>query len=307
MLGSCRTDASSWWPRTRSCRCTSTSNRTPARTTSSASPSRSPRRSTRCTPAACCTGTWTSTRWSATPALLTGVGFGVFQGGTTQEWTGGRDPGRRVDQGLLGRLLLALAGEGAEWSGIRAVLERCISVDDALPFPSVAVLARALRGACVSDPMAETRHVPGPPPALAARARESIPSTVGPVPRPRAPRRGRDGPGVPRRARRPRGGAQAASPRAPAFAPPARPVLPRGAGGEPDPPPAHRRGDRGRRGARSRGARAGLLRDGAARGQDARGALPRACAGRRADGGDRTSRSARRSRRRTPPASSTAT
>ncbi len=114
------------------------------------------------------------------PVLLSGVGFGVFQGGTTQEWTGGRDPGRRVDQGLLGRLLLALAREGAEWNGIRAVLERCISVDDALPFPSVTVLARALRSACVSDPLAETRHVPGPPPALAARARESVPSTVGP-------------------------------------------------------------------------------------------------------------------------------
>ena len=114
------------------------------------------------------------------PARLTGVGFGVFQGGTTQEWTGGRDPGRRVDQGLLGRLLLALAGEGPEWTGIRAVLERCISVDDALPFPSVTVLARALRNTCVSDPLAETRHVPGPPPALAARARESVPSAVGP-------------------------------------------------------------------------------------------------------------------------------
>ena len=29
------------------------------------------------------------------PLRLSGVGFGVFQGGTTQEWTGGRDPGRR--------------------------------------------------------------------------------------------------------------------------------------------------------------------------------------------------------------------
>jgi len=114
------------------------------------------------------------------PPRLSGVGFGVFQGGTTQEWTGGRDPGRRVDQGLLGRLLLGLAGDVAEWTGIRAVLERCTSVDDALPFPSVAVLARALRSACAADPMAETRHVPGPPPALAARARESVPSTVGP-------------------------------------------------------------------------------------------------------------------------------
>jgi serine/threonine protein kinase len=113
------------------------------------------------------------------PARLTGVGFGVFQGGTTQEWTGGRDPGRRVDQGLLGRLLLGLAGNGAEWAGIRAVLERCISVDDALPFPSVAVLARALRSACDSDPLAETRHMPGPPPAV-AQARESVPTTVGP-------------------------------------------------------------------------------------------------------------------------------
>ena len=184
------------------------------------------------------------------PALLTGVGFGVFQGGTTQEWTGGRDPGRRVDQGLLGRLLLALAGEGAEWTGIRAVLERCISVDDALPFPSVAVLARALRGACVTDPTGRdpprARSAPG---AGGPRAGER-PVDRRALPRPGAPRRGRDGPGVPRRARRPRGGAQAASPRAPAFAPPARPVLPRGAGGEPDPPPAHRRGDRGRRGAR---------------------------------------------------------
>jgi len=112
--------------------------------------------------------------------LLSALGFGVFQGGTTQEWTGGRDPGQRVDQGLLGRLLLGLAGEGPAWAGIRAVLERCTSVDDALPFPSVTVLARALRTACDSDPMAETRHVPGPPPALAARARESVPSSVGP-------------------------------------------------------------------------------------------------------------------------------
>ena len=114
------------------------------------------------------------------PALLAGVGFGVFQGGTTQEWTGGRDPGRRVDQGLLGRLLLALAGQGPTWTGIRALLERCTSVDDALPFPSVGVLARALRGACTSDPLAETRHVPGPPPSMALRASESVPATVGP-------------------------------------------------------------------------------------------------------------------------------
>jgi serine/threonine protein kinase len=114
------------------------------------------------------------------PARLAGVGFGVFQGGTTQEWTGGRDPGRRVDQGLLGRLLLALAGQGPEWNGIRAILERCTSVDDALPFPSVSVLARALRGACASDPMAETRHVPGPPPSVAIRTAESVPTTVGP-------------------------------------------------------------------------------------------------------------------------------
>jgi serine/threonine protein kinase len=114
------------------------------------------------------------------PVRLAGVGFGVFQGGTTQEWTGGRDPGRRVDQGLLGRLLLALAGQGPSWDGIRAILERCTSVDDALPFPSVSVLARALRGACTSDPMAETRHVPGPPPSMAVRVAESVPKTVGP-------------------------------------------------------------------------------------------------------------------------------
>ncbi|HEY1333865.1 MAG TPA: hypothetical protein VGF31_06390, partial [Myxococcaceae bacterium] len=114
------------------------------------------------------------------PVRLAGVGFGVFQGGTTQEWTGGRDPGRRVDQGLLGRLLLALAGQGPAWTGIRAILERCTSVDDALPFASVSVLARALRGACTSDPMAETRHVPGPPPSVAMRAAESVPKTVGP-------------------------------------------------------------------------------------------------------------------------------
>jgi len=114
------------------------------------------------------------------PPRLSGMGFGVFQGGTTQEWTGGRDPGRRVDQGLLGRLLLGLAGQGAEWTAVRAILERCTSVDDALPFPSVTVLARALRGACESDPLAETRHVPGPPPSTAVRARESVPTTVGP-------------------------------------------------------------------------------------------------------------------------------
>ena len=114
------------------------------------------------------------------PPRLAGVGFGVFQGGITQEWTGGRDPGRRVDQGLLGRLFLALAGQGPEWAGIRAILERCTSVDDALPFPSVSVLARALRGACASDPMAETRHVPGPPPSMALRVAESVPATVGP-------------------------------------------------------------------------------------------------------------------------------
>ena len=114
------------------------------------------------------------------PLRLSGVGFGVFQGGTTQEWTGGRDPGRRVDLGLLGRLLLGLTGDGAEWSGIRSVLERCTSVDDALPFPSVAVFARALRAACVSDGMAETRHMPGPPPSLSARVAESVPASVGP-------------------------------------------------------------------------------------------------------------------------------
>ena len=114
------------------------------------------------------------------PPRLSGVGFGVFQGGATQEWTGGRDPGRRVDQGLLGRLLLALAGTGQEWAGIRAILERCTSVDDALPFPSVSVLARALRGACAPDPMAETRHVPGPPPSVTLGVRESVPTSVGP-------------------------------------------------------------------------------------------------------------------------------
>ena len=40
------------------------------------------------------------------PVRLAGVGFGVFQGGTTQEWTGGRDPGRRV---LSGRILRGVA------------------------------------------------------------------------------------------------------------------------------------------------------------------------------------------------------
>jgi len=107
------------------------------------------------------------------------VGFGVFQGGITQEWTGGRDPGKRVDLGLLGRLLLGLTGEGAEWRGMRAVLDRCTSVDDALPFPSVAVFARALRGAWESAGLGETRHVPGPPPAV-ARGAESVPTSVGP-------------------------------------------------------------------------------------------------------------------------------
>ncbi len=114
------------------------------------------------------------------PPRLAGIGFGVFQGGTTQEWTGGRDPGRRVDLGMLGRLLLALVGEGREWAGIRAVLERCTSVDDALPFPSVSVFARTLRSVCEADPMAETRHVPGPPQAVAARGTESVPASVGP-------------------------------------------------------------------------------------------------------------------------------
>jgi len=110
---------------------------------------------------------------------LGGVGFGVFQGGVTQEWTGGRDPGKRVDLGLLGRLLLGLTGEGAEWGAMRTVLDRCTSVDDALPFPSVTAFARALRGAWESDGLGETRHVPGPPPAI-ARAVESVPSSVGP-------------------------------------------------------------------------------------------------------------------------------
>ncbi len=114
------------------------------------------------------------------PLRLAGVGFGAFQGGTTQEWTGGRDPGRRADLGLLGRLLLGLTRAGPEWAGLRAVLERCTSVDDALPFPSVTALARALRGAADSSPMAETRHLPGPPPAMAARGTESIPASVGP-------------------------------------------------------------------------------------------------------------------------------
>jgi len=114
------------------------------------------------------------------PPRLAGVGFGVFQGGTTQEWTGGKDPGRRVDLGLLGRLLLALSPQGQGWAGLRAVLERCTSVDDALPFPTVAGLARALRGAWESEGLAETRHVPGPPPAMAARAAESVPKSVGP-------------------------------------------------------------------------------------------------------------------------------
>ena len=92
----------------------------------------------------------------------------------------GATPAVASTKGSLGRLLLGLAGDGAEWAGIRAVLERCISVDDALPFPSVTILARALRTACDSDPLAETRHLPGPPPALAARARESVPASVGP-------------------------------------------------------------------------------------------------------------------------------
>lgn len=114
------------------------------------------------------------------PPRLSGVGFGVFAGQTAQEWTGGREPGRRVDLGLLGRLLHGFTGETPPWAGVRAVLERCTSVDDALPFPTVTALARALRSALESDPLAETRHVPGPPPALAARVRESVPASVGP-------------------------------------------------------------------------------------------------------------------------------
>jgi serine/threonine protein kinase len=114
------------------------------------------------------------------PLRLAGVGFGVFHAGSTPEWTGGRDPGRRSDLGLLGRLLHRLTQEGPEWVRVRAVLERCTSVDDALPFPSVSALARALRSAWDSDPLAETRHVPGPPPASGAPLTESVPATVGP-------------------------------------------------------------------------------------------------------------------------------
>ena len=114
------------------------------------------------------------------PARLAGTGFGVFPGSSSPEWTGGRDPGRRTDLGLLGRLLLGMTGEGPEWGRIRPILDRCTSAEDALPFPRVLALARALRGAWDSDPLAETRHVPGPPPMSEPRAAESVPASVGP-------------------------------------------------------------------------------------------------------------------------------
>jgi hypothetical protein len=229
-----------------------------------------------------------SSRWTRWWAIrpLAGVGFGVFQGGTTQEWTGGRDPGARVDQGLLGRLCsrspgrAGLAGHprhprALHLGGRRAAI------------PSVSVLARALRGACTSDPLAETRHVPGPAAEHGAPGRESVPATVGPYRVLGLLGEGADGPGVPaERDGRP-GGAQAA----PARAPPSRLLLDRffreAARREPHLPPAHRGGAGRRRGARARGPGARLLRDGAPGGEDAGGALPRAGPGRGAHRGDR--------------------
>jgi tRNA A-37 threonylcarbamoyl transferase component Bud32 len=116
----------------------------------------------------------------AHPLRLAGACFGAFQTPDAVTWTGARDPGRRLDLGGLGSLLLELLGGFPEAHGLRALLARCTAPDDALPFPSALALVRALRSCWEADPMGQTRHVPGPPPVPAARREESSPQAVGP-------------------------------------------------------------------------------------------------------------------------------
>jgi tRNA A-37 threonylcarbamoyl transferase component Bud32 len=117
----------------------------------------------------------------AHPVRLSGACFGAFQTPEAVTWTGSREPGRRLDLGGLGSLLLELLGAFPGANGLRELLGRCTALEDALPFPSAVGLARALRACWEADPMGETRHVPGPPPVpAAARHDESSPQSVGP-------------------------------------------------------------------------------------------------------------------------------
>ena len=112
------------------------------------------------------------------PSRLAGTGFGLFQPEGAGDWTGAREPGRRLDLLMLGRTLLKLIGEGG--GRLRAVLERSASDEDAAAFPSAVALARSMRVAFDADPMGETRHVPGPRPPTPLAAEETVPRAVGP-------------------------------------------------------------------------------------------------------------------------------
>jgi serine/threonine protein kinase len=112
------------------------------------------------------------------PVRLAGAGFGPFQPEGALDWTGAREPGRRLDLLMLGRTLLQLLGEGG--GRLRAVLERSASDEDAAAFPSATALARSMRVALEADPMGETRHVPGPRPPAPVTPEESVPRAVGP-------------------------------------------------------------------------------------------------------------------------------
>jgi serine/threonine protein kinase len=112
------------------------------------------------------------------PPCLAGAGFGPFQPEGSLDWTGAREPGRRLDVLMFGRTLLQLLGEGG--GRLRAVLERGASDEDAAAFPTAAALAKSMRVAFGADPMGETRHVPGPRPPAPITPEESVPRAVGP-------------------------------------------------------------------------------------------------------------------------------
>ncbi len=130
-----------------------------------------------------------------------------------------------------------------------------------------------------------------------------------PVPSRADARRGRDGPRLPGAPRQPgaAGGGEGAPGRARPERAPHPALLPRGAGGQPDQPRAHRGDPRLRRGDGGDRALPRLLRDGDARGQEPHRAAGGGSAERGPGGGTSSGRSATRCRRRTRWASSTAT
>ena len=198
----------------------------------------------------------------------------------------GRDFDPRGDVVALGRLMREACPDHLGW--MEGVHAGCVLTEAEGGFAGPGRRGPgAARGAAEDPALAHPRGGSAPSaPGGGLRAGEAG-RHPRPVPARAGAGRGSDGPGVPGAAREPgaAGGGEGAPGRARPEHAPHPALLPRGPGGQPDQPRAHRGDPRLRRGDRGRGPLPRLLRDGDARGPEPHRAARQGAAERGAGGG----------------------